>query len=329
MERSYPTSANDSPPVAAEEIRISNRATYWPVSPIDLIVAAPLAARLLLGVTPVGRALHAAVIAAYLGSAVRDWRDRRGVRPIDFRREFGADVQHLVPMPFETRETEVRALTERLNDEFTSVAPARVVLAVEADRHLTRYIAGITGQLVRTSVAVRDFTLARLAFPFARGMCDLLSGDIAIFQDAGPLEAHVIAHEFCHRKGYWTELYAQVLAYLSLASSGDPVLRQSARAERLYRNLRVLSAQDDAAFDHLVARTALRPELRRGLLGAVRSPRSPGRVGRRVEATMRRVYDARMRLTGQNGLSDYDRGFTNFLHTFETTTRARQTPPAL
>jgi hypothetical protein len=41
---------------------------------------------------------------------------------------------------------------------------------------------------------------------------------------------------------------------------------------------------------------------------------------------MRRLYDERMRLTGQNGISDYDLGFTNFLYTFETSATARQTP---
>jgi hypothetical protein len=43
---------------------------------------------------------------------------------------------------------------------------------------------------------------------------------------------------------------------------------------------------------------------------------------------MRRVYDARMRMSGQNGLSDYDLGFTNFLYTFETSASARRMPPA-
>jgi hypothetical protein len=43
---------------------------------------------------------------------------------------------------------------------------------------------------------------------------------------------------------------------------------------------------------------------------------------------MRQVYDLRMRMTGQTGISDYDLGFTNFLYTFETSTAARQTPPA-
>jgi len=47
----------------------------------------------------------------------------------------------------------------------------------------------------------------------------------------------------------------------------------------------------------------------------------------RFESTMRRLYDKRMHLTGQNGISDYDVGFTSFLHTFEHSATARQTPP--
>ena len=38
---------------------------------------------------------------------------------------------------------------------------------------------------------------------------------------------------------------------------------------------------------------------------------------------MRSLVDMRMRVTGQNGLSDYDLGFTNFLSTFETSAIAR------
>jgi hypothetical protein len=39
---------------------------------------------------------------------------------------------------------------------------------------------------------------------------------------------------------------------------------------------------------------------------------------------MRTLYDQRMKLTGQNGLSDYDEGFTNFLWTFTRSEKARQ-----
>lgn len=307
-----------------DEIRISNRATYWPVAPIDLVIGAPLVVRALLGVTPLGRVVQAAVLGAYLGSAVRDWHDRRGIRRIDFRREFGADLHHLVPMPREAREAEVRTLAERLNDEFVPRRLPRRELAVEVDRHLTHYIASITGQRVRTSARVRGFALAKLAFPFALGACDALSGDVAIFKDTGPFEPHVLAHEFSHRKGYWKELHAQALAYLALVASGEPVLRQAARLERFYRHLVVLAGKQRGAFDRLAAAAALRPELGKAL-GELRPPATA--VGRQLEGGMRQVYHTRMRLTGQTGISDYDLGFTNFLYTFETSTTARQTPP--
>ena len=75
--------------------------------------------------------------------------------------------------------------------------------------------------------------LARLVFPFAMGVCDVISGDVAIFRDTGIFDAHILAHEFTHRKGYWKELHAQVLSYLALVHSGDPLLVQAGLAERL------------------------------------------------------------------------------------------------
>jgi hypothetical protein len=296
------------------------------MAPLDLVVATSLVARVLLGATPVGRVVvQGVVLGAYLASALRDWHDRRGIRKIAFRREFGADLHHLVPMPREVREAEVRTLAGRLSDELTLERIPRRELAIEVDRHLTRYIAGITGQHVRSSAEVRGFALVGLAFPFALGACDMLSGDVAIFRDTGLLEPHIIAHEFSHRKGYWKELHAQALGYLALVTSGEPVLRQSALLERLHRNLRVLAGGDHDAFDRLVTRAPLRRELR-ALLVKLRPPLTG--VERQLEAAMRRLYHLRMRATGQTGLSDYDLGFTNFLHTFETSTTARQKPPA-
>src|SRR3712207_6225819 len=182
-----------------EQVRISNAATYWPIAPSDVVLAVPLAARLLLGASPAGQVVQAAAIGAYLGCALQDWYARLGVRKIDFRHEFGADVHHLTPMPREVREAEVRTLVERLNDEFSPERVPRRELAVEVDRHLTRYIAGITGQRVETSAEVRDFSAAALVFPFAVGACDFLTGDVAIFRDVGIFEPHVIGHEFSHR----------------------------------------------------------------------------------------------------------------------------------
>ena len=309
-----------------EEIRIANAATYWPVAPTDVVLAVPLAARLLLGATPVGRLVQAAAFGAYAASALQDWVDRRGVRKIDFLPEFGADIRHLTPMPAEAREQEIDLLTERLNDEFTPKRIPRRELAVEVDRHLTAYIAGVTGQRVETSTEVRSFSMIGLVFPFALGACDLMSGDVAVFRDVGTFEPHVIAHEFSHRKGYWKELEAQALAYLSLTASGEPVLVQSALCERLHRNWRSVVGDDHPAFRARVERSALRPELQTQFLGLNRDE-VLGAAARQFETLMRRMYDERMRLTGQNGLSDYDVGFTNFLYTFELSTTARQKPP--
>jgi len=321
---SRPDRRADGPAGRPDEIRISNLATYWPVAPVDLLVWTPLVARLLLGASPLARGVQAAMLGLYVGSAFTDWRDRRGIRRIAFRQEFGADARHLVPMPPEARQAEVAALVARLNDALVPERLPRREVAVRAERHLTEYIAGITGQRVHSSAEVRGFALVSLACPWALGACDVLSGDVAIFRDTGFFEPHIIAHEFSHRKGYWKELEAQALAYLALAASGEPVFVQSALLERLHRDLRVLAGGDEAAFDRLVAGAGLRPELRHALR-TLRPPSGP--VGRRVGAGMRRVYEARLRLSGQNGLSDYDLGFTDFLHTFETSPDARQTPP--
>ena len=313
-------------PDTPSKIRIKNAATYWPVAPTDVVLAVPVAARLLFGATPVGRVVQAAAFGAYLGSALQDWYARRGMRKIEFRQEFGADVRNLTPMPREIREDEVRLLTERLNDQFTAERIPRQELAVEVDRQLTSYIAGITGQLVETSAEVRSFALARLLFPFALGACDFLSGDVILFRDVGVFEPHVIAHEFSHRKGYWKELEAQALAYLALTASGEAVLVQSALCERLHRDLRALIGDDRPAFRDRVTRSSLRSELRAQFLELEQGPPAAP-VDRQFEAVMRRLYDERMRLTGQNGLSDYDVGFTNFLYTFELSSTARHAPP--
>lgn len=308
-----------------ERIRISNDATYLPVSLTDLMLAAPLLSRVLLGATLPGKVVQVAALGTYAVSALQDWADRRGIRRVDFLREFGADVRHLQPMEEAQREEEVRVLAARLNRDYVAASIPRAELAARVDEHLTRYIAGITGQRVETSREVRSFGLVQLVFPFALGACDFLSGDIAIFRDTGVFEPHVIAHEFCHRKGYYKELEAQALAYLALVSSGEPVLVQSALCERLHRQVRVLAQEDEERFDQIVEESGLREELRKQLQ---QLRPQPGVLSRPISSAMRSLYEERMKLTGQNGLSDYDRGFTDFLYTFENSTSARQPVPA-
>ncbi len=232
-------------------------------------------------------------------------------------------MHFLQPTPEEERRREIRRLSERMNDDYTAERIPRDELAPEVNRHLTAYVASITGQRVHTSSEVREFTAARLIFPFAQGVCDVLSGDVALFHDTGIFEPHVLGHEFTHRKGYFKELHAQVLSYLALTASGEAVLVQGARAERLHRQLRVLSGEDVAAYHDLVDEAALRPELAEAL-HRFASPGSPGVAGAVVGAVMKTLIDQRLKLTGQNGLSDYDVGFTDFLWTFRNSPSARQ-----
>jgi hypothetical protein len=304
-----------------EEIHIPNDATYAPFSLTDVIATAPLASRVLLGATLPGRVLSAAALGMYAGSALKDWVSRRDVRWIDFQREFGCDVKTLRPMPERARRDEVLKLGARLDEGYTDERVGRSDLAVMVNEHLTEYIAGVTGQRVHTSSAVRDFTLAKLIFPFAMGVCDVVSGDVALFRDTGIFEPHIIAHEFVHRKGYWKELHAQVLSYFALMSSGDPVLVQAALAERLHRQLKVLAGEDPQEYHDLVDGLELRSELAEAF-HALRP--DPGAYESGMSTVMKKLYDERLKLTGQNGLSDYDEGFTNFLWTFSKNSRARQ-----
>jgi len=304
-----------------DEIRIPNDATYAPFSLTDIIATAPLVSRLILGATLPGRVVSAAALGMYAGSAVKDWVSRRDMVWIDFQVEFGADVKTLVPMPEAARREEVERLARRLNDGFTDERIPREALAKAVNEHLTEYMAAVTGQRVHTSSEVRDFTLAKLVFPFAMGVCDVISGDVALFKDTGIFEPHVICHEFVHRKGYLKELHAQALSYLALMSSGDPVMVQSALAERLHRQIKVIAGEDHQAYHDLVDGIELRKELAEEL--HMLRPEAGAYEGS-VSVVMKKLYDERMKLTGQNGLSDYDEGFTNFLYTFKQSRKCRQ-----
>lgn len=304
-----------------DEIRIPNDATYSPVSLTDLAVAAPLAARVLLGATLPGRMVQVAALGLYAGSVARDWTARQGMRRVDFRAEYGSDVDRLDTQPMAARRDEIARLGQLLNDGYVAERVPRPELAERVNRVLTDYIASVTGQRVETSSQIRNVTLASLVFPFAMGACDMLSGDVAIFRDTGIFEAHIIAHEFVHRKGYWKELHAQALAYLALRNSDDPLLIQAARAERMHRQLRVVAGDDPEAFGEAVDHAGLRDELR-DAFHALRP--DPGAIQSFVSDGMKQVYDMRLKLTGQNGLSDYDEGFTNFLFTFAASPQARQ-----
>ncbi len=290
-----------------EEIRIPNSATYAPVSLLELGLTAPLLSRFLLGATLPGRLLQTASLALYAGSAAQDWVERLGVRRLDFTRVFGVDIRRLPRVSRAAREQDIARLVARLDEAYTPGSMTREALARSVDDRLTELIARHTGQRVLTSTEVRSFSLTGLVFPFALGATDILSGDVAILRDLGPFEPHVVAHELAHRKGYWKELHAQLLAYYALIDSDEPILVQSALCERLLRQLSALSVREPHRLHRRIEDLGLRPELQRWFL-ALRP--EPGLLEEAIAAPLKAVYDARMRLTGQNGLSDYDEGFT-------------------
>ena len=297
-----------------ERIRVPNLATYLPIAPSDLLLAVPVAARVLLGATPAGRALQAAALGVYAGSAAIDWAVRADARRVDFEGVFGVDPLSPPPASDAEREEDVARLAELLNENYVPMTVPRKRLAEIVDLRLTDYLAELTGQRLETSARIRSFMLAQIVFPFALGAADPLTGDVAIFKSTGIFEPHVIAHEFCHRKGYLKEVEAQILAYIALAESDSPVLVQAALCERLDRQLWVLAGRDAETYNDLLDGAGLREKLLAGL--RLRRPPEAAMTGV-VGPAMRRAYDLRMKLTGQNGLSDYDEGFTNFLIAIE------------
>src|SRR5687768_9392298 len=108
------------------------------------------------------------------------------------------------------------------------------------------------------------------------------------------------------------------------ATGASSTHRRSRIFRRLHRDLRALAEDDEAAYLESLSSLGLRSELEqefKQFRPAIEPWVQP------ISDAMRAIYDARMRVTGQNGLSDYDVGFTNFLYTFETSTSARQKPP--
>ena len=294
-----------------DRVEIPNQATYAPFALADVFMLAPLASRLLFRASLPGRIVQAVALGAYAGSALTDWLARQDARPIDFEETFGQDPSDLEPTSEEVRREEVADLVAVLNRDYQPLDLSREELARVVNEHLTAYIASITGQRVETSAEVRSVALSKLLFPFALGACDILSGDVTIFRDSGVFEPHIIAHEFCHRKGYYKELQAQAIAYLALSTSDHPALVQAALAERTHRNLRVLADGDLDHYHRLVEESGLRDELEKDF-HAIRP--EPSAYERAVWTVMKPVMEERMRMTGQNGLSDYDSGFTDFIH---------------
>jgi len=297
-------------------ITVPNLVTYLPFSMIDGVVVSAI-----LGTVATISSSHSAVegceggIAAFAGayalSSGIDLVQKSRTRRINFQEAYGYGVKNLPSMPLEERIKEARTLAEKLNDEFATADLPDGYLGSLVEEELSRYIEQRTGQKVKNSFLFRTSGVMRSLFPFAKGAADPISGEIALFEEMGVFRPHVIAHEFAHRKGYLKELEAQVLSYLALSESNSSYLRQSVNCERLSSQFSVIAEDIGRTRTEVVEESGLRPELQQDF---VERKKSGGLYERAISAVMLPLYNLRMKATGQNGLSDYDRGFTNFLY---------------
>jgi len=310
---------NKSPNKKYEKmVEIPNFATKSPVPLMDAAMIANLAYlgfKALRATTPAGLAMITtnALFAAYAGCSIVDYIKRMQIKKIDFMDTYGADVKNFKKMPENTRKKEISDLIQKVNDEYTSDRYERTELAEVVDMHLTDYIENITGQEVITSTKIREWGIAKFIMPGALGACDVLSGEVYVFKNMDVFEPHVIAHEFAHRKGYLKELDAQVLAYLSHVESKDPILVQSANCERLSRNIAAWKKDRNERRD-FIENSKIRDEIKKYCISR-KGGAKPTPEEERLIKMFEDMYDHRMKVTGQNGISDYDEGFTSFLYT--------------
>jgi hypothetical protein len=243
----------------------------------------------------------------YLMSASVDMF-RGGTCPIDFQKHFGVEPREAPVMPKEVRVNEARTLIEKLNDEFVEQRYSTKELGEMVDEVVTAYIAGLTGQRIETSNRLRDKGVATALLPFVEGLTEPYGGEIWLPNKRKVRRPHFAAHELCHRKGYRTELDVQILAYCALSGSDDPIFRQAAFAERLYRTLESLPEKDKVP---ILEQNPVREELRDDICPEYKL--NPLQLAFSIPFTL--FYLVKMKSSGQTGgYKDYGEGLVNFLH---------------
>jgi hypothetical protein len=191
------------------------------------------------------------------------------------------------------------------------------------NKALTDYMEERTGIRFETSDRIRGFGVLKILYPFALAGNFILGSEVYLFNSqSGVLNPFIIGHEFAHRKNRFKELDAQVWAYLSLLYSNDPILVQGAKAGRLRSQLLSVASivdkdknraqAEETKAEAITAYRGLRPELKTDFDRSLIFP-----LYKRVLAGMVfPIYGLYLLLTKQRP-SDYNSGFTNFLHALE------------
>lgn len=139
-----------------------------------------------------------------------------------------------------TRKDKVNELCLEISDDYTEKTRHMKEEAEIANKTLEDIIYQIEGVRIKTSDKIKNSYLTKYLMPHALGGCNIISSDIDIFQQLPYISFSTVAHELAHRKRYFKENDAEVLAHLAGFATKDPVFIQSSRVSRLRREYQTI-----------------------------------------------------------------------------------------
>lgn len=218
-----------------------------------------------------------------------------------------------------TRKKKIDELCLMIKDDHTEKSYGIKEEAEIAGKTLDKLVYKIEGVKIKTSNVVKKSYLAKYMMPHALGGCNLISKDIDIFQQMPYISPSIVAHELCHRKGYFKENDAEVLAHLAGFMTDDPVFIQSSRISRLRREWQSLKLQKEEFNDYLSSLklpVKMKSKLIKQEIQKNNGDGNPlAKSFANIQLTM---YKILMRILGQKeGLERYTRIFTEDLHALE------------
>ncbi|MBM3200003.1 DUF3810 domain-containing protein [Candidatus Woesearchaeota archaeon] len=144
------------------------------------------------------------------------------------------------PVDKETRIKKIDDICLEISDGYTEKKYSLKEEAKIANNSLEEIVYKIEGIRLKTSDKIKNSYLMKYLMPHALGRCDVISSDITMFQKIPYISFSILAHELAHRKRYFKENNAEVLAHLAGFATRDPVFIQSSKVSRLRRECQTL-----------------------------------------------------------------------------------------
>jgi hypothetical protein len=165
---------------------------------------------------------------------------------INFERAFGisSDRDNLTEMPKEERVIEISRLIEIINDQYIPYD----ISTEEATDLVNNAVANLksennTGEsaIYSPHTLVEPSLSQKILYPYLAGQ--RLGNQATVIHSKGTIdEPCTIAHEFAHVEGHSSEIEAQVISYLALRGSGEPLLELCAHYDRLDQQTAVVKS---------------------------------------------------------------------------------------